>query len=84
MKTDISNVAAYKVGVTSRHLLGDIKHLLMVLFARDPIRRTLYPSKKKTLSDFFRDDVVRYDVLQRNDLIPFFWEIIDVIARSLP
>ena len=73
----------YKVGVASRHFLGDVKHLLSVLFSRDPIRRSFFPTRKKALSDFFRDDVVRYDVLQRNDLMPFFFEIIDVIARSL-
>lgn len=74
----------YKVGVTSRHLLGDVKHLLTVFFANDPMRKTLYPSRAKALRNFFGEGVVRYDVLERNDLTPFFMEIIDIFARSLP
>lgn len=83
MKSDISNVPPYTVGVTSRHLLGDIKNLLSVLFSRDRIRRTFYPPRKKALTDFFRDEVARYDVLQRNDLTPFIFEAIDSIVRTL-
>ena len=71
-----------KVGIVSRHLLGDLHHLLMVLFSRDKLRSSIYPGRGKAISDFFEEGDIRYDVLQKNDMTPFFMEILDGFART--
>lgn len=75
---------AYKVGVVSRHLLGDIRHLLRVLFSNDIMRERLYPKRLDAIGDFFRTNKVHYDVIQKNDIKPFLMEIVDVIKKNLP
>lgn len=74
----------YKIGVTSRHFLGDVRHLLRVLFSRDKMRDTLYPARFEAINVFLGTGEVRYDVIQKNDMKPFLMEIVDVIKQRLP
>ena len=69
-------------GVLSRYFLGDIKHLLNVMFSGNQLRSKLYPKRRKAFSDFIQEKKYRYDVLQKNDLMPFFMDIIDGFARK--
>ncbi len=71
----------YKIEVTSRHFLGDIRHLLRVLFARDPLRPTIYPKRFEALNTFLGTGNVRYDVIQKNDMKPFLMEIVDSMHK---
>lgn len=69
-------------GVTTRYFLGDVWHLLRVLFARDPMRSELYPTRRKALKDFFRSfRGTKGDVWNWRDPLPAFMEYIDVIAK---
>jgi len=69
---------SYVSGLKTRYLLGDIKHLLMVLFKRDKMRNIAYPSRLKTLYGFVvsfwntKEDVFRF-----SDPKPFFVEVVD-------
>lgn len=67
-----------KVPTVSRHFLGDVKHLLSVLFARDPLRSQLYPSRGHAIRDFFKfTPHMHYDVISWRDPKPFMFEIIN-------
>lgn len=64
------------------HLLGDIRWLLSVLFAKDRLRPQLYPSRFAALRDFSLELVRgRSDVFWFSDPLPTYFEIIDVIKR---
>ncbi len=68
----------YEHRVTSRHWLGDVRHLGRVLFARDPLRSELYPSRARALFDFVAPaSGMRHDVFSLGDPLPFFMEILD-------
>jgi predicted ATP-grasp superfamily ATP-dependent carboligase len=71
--------AAYRVGVKSRWLLGDLDHLLLRVFRGD---RELNlpesaPSRLRTLIDFlkFVQPDLHYEVVSRDDPRPFFYEL---------
>ena len=71
--------APYTVGLKNRWLWGDVDHLLMRLFRS---RRALdlpagAPSRWRALADFlkFADPRVRYEIVSRDDLRPFFYEL---------
>jgi hypothetical protein len=69
---------AYVRGVRSRHLLGDIKHLLSVWFSKDPMRAIAYPSRVSSLVSFLGSFFAsRYDVFAFSDPLPFFAEAFD-------
>jgi predicted ATP-grasp superfamily ATP-dependent carboligase len=69
----------YRLGVKSRWLLGDLDHLLLRLFRRERDLRLpeAAPSRTRTLLDFlkFADRALHYEVLDRDDLRPFLYEI---------
>jgi predicted ATP-grasp superfamily ATP-dependent carboligase len=75
---------AYRLGVKSRWLLGDLDHLLLRLFKRDRDLRLpdAAPSRTRTLLDFlkFADHGLHYEVLDRDDLLPFLYEIGQYVA----
>jgi predicted ATP-grasp superfamily ATP-dependent carboligase/peptidoglycan/xylan/chitin deacetylase (PgdA/CDA1 family) len=74
-------VAVAQAGVTSRHLWGDAQWLVRVLFARDPMRKTLYPSRLRALRDFCKAGY-KPDVWSWSDPAPAFAEILDIVARK--
>ena len=69
---------SYRVGVKSRWLLGDLDHLLTRLGTRDRDLQLpdLASSKLRTLIDFFKfaGPDLHYEVINREDLRPFFYE----------
>lgn len=72
-------------GVVSRHFLGDIKHLLTVLFKKDALRDRLYPTRKQAWSDFLTaEDSVKFDdVFMEKDKKPYFYEMLDIMKKYL-
>jgi len=70
--------AAYRVGVRSRWLLGDLDHLLMRLFHSDGEQHLPdgAPSRIRTLLDFLQPigSGLHYDVISRDDPRPFIHE----------
>jgi predicted ATP-grasp superfamily ATP-dependent carboligase len=72
-----------RAGVRSMHHLGDVRHMLRVLFARDPMRSVLYPRRMQALRDFVSfPRGVHNDVWSFGDMKPALMEIIDVIMRK--
>jgi predicted ATP-grasp superfamily ATP-dependent carboligase len=76
----------YRVGVKSRWLLADARHLLSVLGGRPEGWIGDFPSRRKTLTEFFkffgRD--LYYDDLWLSDPAPFAAELVDVMCRQVP
>jgi predicted ATP-grasp superfamily ATP-dependent carboligase len=70
---------AYRVGVKSRWLLGDLDHLLLRMrhSNRDLHLPECAPSKTRMLLDFlkFTEPGLRYEVIDRDDLRPFLYEV---------
>lgn len=67
----------YERGVISRHLLGDLRHLFMVLLKNDPMRAIAYPTRRTALRDFFSPPkTVRPDVFDIRDPLPFVMEAV--------
>jgi predicted ATP-grasp superfamily ATP-dependent carboligase len=79
--------SAYRVGVRSRWLLGDLDHLLLRLFRRDCDLRLPEdaPSRARTLLAFARclDRNLYYEVLRRDDLRPFLHESARYVGGAL-
>lgn len=74
-------VTAYE-GVISNHFLGDVKHLLKVLFARDPMRKMLYPGRGQAMRDFCMLPLgTQPDVWSFSDPNPAFFEAIDAFKK---
>jgi predicted ATP-grasp superfamily ATP-dependent carboligase len=70
-------------GIVSNHFLGDVRHLLRVLFARDPMRKILYPSRVGAMRDFCILPMrTKGDVWSMSDPQPSIMEIIDILKRS--
>lgn len=78
---DIEVAPEHRAGVKSRHLLGDVKHLISVLFKKDPMRSVSYPERGRTLLSFLMNKDMRYDVISFDDPKPFFVEVVDNIRR---
>lgn len=66
----------------TRHFLGDVKWLFRVMFAKDSMRKFLYPSRLYALWDFktefFRS---KSDVFDARDLKPSLFEYIDILNK---
>jgi len=76
------NVVRSRSGVTTRYFLGDVRHLLRVLFARDPMRGVRYPTRRKAFRDFFRSfRHTQSDVWSWRDPIPSIMQYIDIVAK---
>jgi len=80
-KEELGEATEYEKGVLSRHFLGDLSHLLSVLFSRSKIRSFAFPSRLKAIGDFIYYKG-RYDVFSPYDLKPFFAEIMDVLSKK--
>lgn len=76
---DIPEQSDYKIGVQSRWLLGDVDHLLMMMFkSRESLRLPAsHPGKLKTLWEFlkFYKPGMKYEVLRLDDISPFCHEL---------
>jgi len=69
-------------GVVSRHFFGDVLHLIRVLFKRDPMRKLLYPKRRKALRDFLSlPRGTKSDVWSFRDPKPAFFEVVDYFNR---
>lgn len=69
-------------GVRSNHFLGGVRHLVRVLFARDPMRARLYPKRRTALRDFLVLPKHTYsDVWSFHDPKPALFEIVDILKR---
>jgi predicted ATP-grasp superfamily ATP-dependent carboligase len=68
---------AYKVGLRSRWLLGDVDHLWLRLFHRGRELEGAAPSRFRTLREFLKCAApgLRYDVFGRDDLHPMCFEM---------
>ncbi len=68
--------------VVTRHFWGDVQHLLRVLFARDPMRKYLYPRRFEAVKDFLRWNKYSHgDVWSLRDPKPAFVEPLDIWKR---
>lgn len=76
----------YRVGVKSRWLAGDIRHLVEVLRGRPVGWMDGFPSRRQALLDFmkFIDRDLYYDDLWISDPVPFFADIADLLLRQFP
>ena len=72
-----------RAGVVTRHFLGDVRHLLRVWLARDPMRSRLYPKRMRALKDFFRvPKGTKNDVWNWRDSVPSIFQYIDVVKKK--
>lgn len=68
--------------MATRHFLGDIRYLLRVICARDPMRSRVYPSRVHAIRDFFRiPRGTQSDVWCYTDWKPALMEIITLVKR---
>ena len=71
-------------GVMSIHRLGDVAHLVRVLFGRSSMRNKLYPSRMSAIRDFLSvPKGVHHDVWSFHDIKPAVMEIIDILKTKL-
>lgn len=70
-------------GVITNHFLGEVLHLLRVLFAFDPMRAFLYPPRLKAVKDFCTPSLlgVKSDVWSIHDPKPAFMEVADTLVK---
>ncbi len=73
----------YKVGVTSRHFLGDCAHLRSVLFKNDSMRPLAYPTRFAALKKFFFSPRSTPAVFDVRDIKPIAAELIDFSRVTL-
>lgn len=75
-------VVTAQEGIITNHFLGDVRHLLRVLFARDHMRTLLYPKRLTALREFCMLPLgTKPDVWSFADPKPSLMEFIDVISR---
>lgn len=69
------------VGVRSRHLLGDVRHLLRVLLGHDRMRPMTYPTRLQACKDFLLTGGSRADVFDIRDPVPSAMEVISHMVK---
>jgi len=76
----------YRVGVKSRWLAGDVRHLMQVLRGRPAGWTDEFPSRARTLLDFvkFVDRDLHYDDLWATDPMPFLAGVAGGLLSRLP
>lgn len=70
-------------GIVSEHVLGSLRWLGRVMFARDPMREVLYPSRMEALTDFLLPRRFKNDVWSFADVRPGFMELVDVVFSRI-
>jgi predicted ATP-grasp superfamily ATP-dependent carboligase len=79
----VLNHSGYQIGIRSRHWLGDLSHVLAVLFAKDRMRELVYPSRKSAVKEFLRPSYALHsDVAALYDPAPAVMEIVDILRRG--
>jgi len=79
-----SEVVQGRDGVRSTHFLGDTVHLARVLFARDRMRKIVYPKRMSAIRDFLRISLgVRNDVWSFHDMKPSVMEFVDIVQSKV-
>ncbi len=69
-------------GIITNHFLGDVRHLLRVLFARDPMRKLLYPKRLTALRNFCVLPLgTKPDVWSLPDPKPSIMEVVDIFNK---
>jgi predicted ATP-grasp superfamily ATP-dependent carboligase len=77
-----ASVLVGKESVVTRHFLGDVRHLFRVFFARDRMRKILYPRRMHALRDFFAlPKGTKSDVWSLHEPKPALFEIIDILKK---
>ena len=76
----------YRVGVRSRWLAGDARHLLAVLRGRPAGWTDPFPPRLQTLREFMRlgGRDLHYDELQASDPGPLLAELVEALLRQVP
>lgn len=70
--------------ITSVHYMGDVLHLIRVLFARDPMREILYPKRSMAVRSFLLLPLgTQNDVWTFRDPKPAFMEFVDILKTKL-
>jgi len=73
---------SFLVHVRTRHFLGDVKWILRVMFAKDNMRKFLYPSFFRASWEFktelFRS---KSDIFDARDLCPSLFEYVDILNK---
>jgi len=78
LNLDIVRAVDYRLGITSRHFMADLRHLRSALFRADPMRGVAYPSRWRALRDFFRTpENCKSDVVDVLDPLPAAVELVD-------
>jgi predicted ATP-grasp superfamily ATP-dependent carboligase len=74
---EVEPISAYRVGVKSRWLLGDLDHLYLTLFKDEGPWPPSLGEKWRTIFEFVTsgDRATRYDVNRWGDMRPFFQEL---------
>jgi hypothetical protein len=83
---DIAPMNSYKVGVRSRWLLGDLRHLISVVQGPPPGWPDKFPKRWETLQAVLRGfhPTVHDDDFVRGDLAPGFVGFVDFLANKVP
>lgn len=82
-KGEVDKLSAFSPKqIRTRHFLGDVQWILRVLFANDPLRKLLYPSRLKAFWDF-KTEIFKSkgDIFDLHDLMPSFYEYIDILNK---
>lgn len=75
---DVARALDYQSGLTSRHLMADLRHLAWALFRSDPMRGVAYPPRWRALRDFLRPPKsCKSDVINAVDPLPAAAELVD-------
>ncbi|MBI4609217.1 MAG: ATP-grasp domain-containing protein [Candidatus Rokubacteria bacterium] len=83
---DVREHLEYRVGVQSRWLVGDVRHLVEVLGGKPRGWADGFPSRWRTLRDFmkFFGRDMHYDEFWLSDPLPLFADFADFFFRQVP
>lgn len=86
MDGEVPECFAYRLGVKSRWLTGDLRHLAEVMRGRPRGWAHEFPSRWGTLRDVLRTSGgdVRYDELWPSDRLPLIGDVADLFLHQLP
>lgn len=88
LNLDVVRAVDYAPGITSRHLMADLRHLAWTLFRSDGMRGVAYPPRGRAIRDFLRPPKsCKSDVIDARDPLPAIAELVDagqsMLARLL-
>jgi predicted ATP-grasp superfamily ATP-dependent carboligase len=81
-KVEKAPVTFSPLKIRTRHFLGDLKWVFLVLFSRDRMRPYLYPSRIRAVFDFKKELFIsKGDVFDVRDLKPSFFEYLAILMK---